>query len=86
MIYDAVIMRTIVEMPEGLLADLGNLAKRERISRAEAIRRAVTDYLHKHPASDHGDEAFGIWSCRETSGTEYEDRVREDWNQGEGAP
>lgn len=79
-------MRTIVEMPDALLEDLGDLAKREQISRAEVIRRAVIHYLRAFPTGDQDDEAFGMWSSRETSGTDYEDQVREEWQRREGPP
>ena len=39
------VMRTIVEIPESQLKGLSRLCRRERISRAEAIRRAVAKLL-----------------------------------------
>ena len=78
-IYDDEIMRTIVEMPQQELRDLTTLSKEERISRAEAIRRAVGQYLRAWKAAHAATDAFGVWKDRKVSGLEYEDRVRGEW-------
>ena len=78
-IYDAATMRTIVEMPQQDLSDLNALSKEEHISRAEAIRRAVGQYLRAWKAAHTATDAFGAWKNRKVSGLEYEDRVRAEW-------
>jgi hypothetical protein len=83
-IYDVVIMRTIVDLPPELLTHLGRVSKRERISRAEVIRRAVAQYIRAWPSPDAADEAFGIWQHRAMTGLGYEDRVRQEWVRREG--
>jgi hypothetical protein len=72
-------MRTIVEMPQQELRDLTALSKEEHISRAEAIRRAVGQYLRAWKVAHGATDAFGLWKDRNLSGLEYEDRVREEW-------
>ena len=47
-------VRTIVDLPEEQIRKLTLLCRRERISRAEAIRRAVARYLGVSSASDLG--------------------------------
>ena len=82
-IYDAGTMRTIVEMPPQELRDLTALSREERISRAEAIRRAVGQYLRAWKAAHGATDAFGVWKNRKVSGLEYEDRVRGKWQRHE---
>ncbi len=75
-------MRTIIDVPEQALKALDRLCQRERISRAEAIRRAVRLFLGQQlPASD--DEIFGLWRDREIQGRDYEDKLRDEWSNRE---
>ena len=57
---------------------LAALCRRNGLSRAEAVRRAVATYLDAHRASEP-DEAFGIWRGRNLDGLSYERDVREEW-------
>jgi metal-responsive CopG/Arc/MetJ family transcriptional regulator len=43
-------MRTIVDIPQNVLDELDELAGREDISRAEAVRRAMAEYLESRRA------------------------------------
>ena len=45
MIYDDVIMRTIIDLPEEQVRGLAALCEAQGISRAEAVRRAVARLL-----------------------------------------
>ena len=47
-----IILRTTVDLPEEQIRKLTLLCRRERISRAEAIRLAVARYLRVSPSSD----------------------------------
>lgn len=80
--YDNV-MRTIIDLPEMALHELDSLCKRERISRAEAIRRAVRNYLRQQQPRDADQQAFGLWRDRAISGTDYEDALRDEWPSNE---
>lgn len=71
-------MRTIVEIPEGQLSALAELCRREKISRAEAIRRAVAEYALRQ-RSGRADDAFGLWRPRGVDGLAYERRLRREW-------
>ena len=82
MIYDDVIMRTIIELGEYQVARLTDVCAREGISRAEAIRRAVDGYTAGY-APVGTDGAFGLWRDRGEDGLAYEDRMREEWSAAE---
>ena len=70
-------MRTIIELSEKALKALSEICEREKISRAEAIRRAVEAYTsRKAPTTD---EAFGIWRSRNLDSLKYQEALRADW-------
>ena len=71
-------MRTIVDLPEEQLRSLAEVCRREGISRAEAVRRAVAEYAGRHSASDI-EQAFGLWRERRRDGLTYERRLRREW-------
>jgi len=79
--YDDGIMRTIIELPGDQVEALDALCRRDRISRAEAIRRAVAMLVRSEGALASG-AAFGIWrDCRE-DGLAYQERMRADeWRE-----
>ena len=70
-------MRTIVDIPDQDIQGLDALCSREQISRAEAVRRAVADYLARHKGDD--DAAFGLWQERGQDGLTYQESVRTEW-------
>jgi len=73
-------MRTIIDLTESDRESLDALSRQLGISRAEAIRRAVADFLRSHqPATDA--EMFGIWRDRDEDAIAYENRVRSEWNR-----
>ena len=73
-------MRTIIDLPNDQLDSLAELCRQGRISRAEAIRRAVALYINKHAAADK-DEAFGLWRGRKVEGVAYQRRLRREWSK-----
>jgi hypothetical protein len=79
MIYD-IPMRTLIDIPESLLGDIDSLAKRQKISRAEAVRRAMAEYVAKRSASKP-DAAFGIWKSKRIDALDYEDSLRGEWHR-----
>ena len=68
-------MRTIVDLPDPILAALAEFCSREGISRAEAVRRAVARYLADHTVDDTVD-AFGLWAGRYPDALALEDELR----------
>ena len=73
-------MRTIVDLPEPQLEGLDDWCRRERISRAEGVRRAVEAYIGARRAAGP-DPAFGVWAGRAVDGLTYQRRIRREWDQ-----
>ena len=69
-------MRAIVDLPDEQVEGLAELCQREGLSRAEAVRRAIAEYLRtRRPGRD----AFGLWRGRKIDGLAYERRLRREW-------
>ena len=71
-------MRTIIDLPDEQVTRLAALCRRDGLSRAEAVRRAVDAYLNAHYRSER-DDAFGIWRGRNLDGLRYERHMRSEW-------
>jgi hypothetical protein len=71
-------MRTIIELPGDQIEGLDALCRRDGISRAEAIRRAVARHLEAERAAGPN-RAFGLWRARPVDGLKYERRIRDEW-------
>jgi len=73
-------MRTIIDLPKEQVQVLASLCEKEKISRAEAIRRAVSKLLAE--ASVHSlESAFGIWKHKKPSYRQHLQRLRSEWNE-----
>jgi metal-responsive CopG/Arc/MetJ family transcriptional regulator len=73
------LMRTIIDLPPSDIDALDALCRREGISRAEAIRRAVAQHLLANRTGD-ADMAFGLWRARPVDGLRYQRRLRREWD------
>ncbi len=69
-------VRTVIDLPEEQVTRLDAVCRRDGISRAQAVRRAVAAYLDSHQAED---EAFGVWRERDLDGLKYERKARGEW-------
>jgi hypothetical protein len=79
-IYDIGIMRTIVDLTDEQVKSLAALCAARGISRAEAVRRAVTRLL----AEEHRPErlrAFGAWAGKAGDAVETVRRLRDEWER-----
>lgn len=76
-------MRTIIDLQAAQLEALDAICAREGISRAEAVRRAVSRYVEAVGAG-RGESAFGIWRGRAVDGLDYERRLRDEWEAAPG--
>ena len=77
-------MRTIIDLPDAQLEALDGICRRDGISRAEAIRQAVTLLMRQRGASRSG-VAFGIWRGRRgVDGLAYQERLRREWGSRAG--
>ena len=71
-------MRMTIELSEEQVRRLADVCRREGVSSAEVIRRAVADYLDaRHVGYRQG--AFGIWRDRHVDGLRFERRFRREW-------
>ena len=73
-------MRTIIELPGEQIEALDALCRRDRISRAEAVRRAVALLVRSEGGMASG-AAFGVWRDRREDGLAYQRRVRCEWSE-----
>lgn len=79
-------MRTIVDIPSDRLQSLDRWASSCKISRAEAVRRAVDDFLDR--VASPKDAGFGLWVQGKPDGYELpperdglrmQQAMREEW-------
>ncbi len=75
--HDNFIMRTIIELPEDQVNALAELCKLERISRAEAVRRALGEMLARKQSKGR-EQAFGVWKNRGDS-RKIVENLRQEW-------
>ena len=73
-------MRTIVDLPEEQIRALAIIGERQKLSRAELLRRAVHDFLKTHQDVD-ARAAFGMWGARGEDGLSVQNRLRAEWNR-----
>lgn len=73
-------MRTIIELPKEQVDALDDHCRREDISRAEAVRRAVAEHLRKYSQSA-ARSAFGLWRGRRVDGLKYQETLRREWRR-----
>ena len=71
-------MRTIIELPQEQLTHLDAHCRRENVSRAEAIRRAIAAMLAERSKADAAG-AFGLWRDRAASADADLERLRREW-------
>ncbi len=77
-------MRTIIDLTDDQLSRLEEVAEREGISRAEAIRRAVdAAYAHVGGRTTAAARAaaFGLWKGRKVDALRYVDALRDEWEE-----
>ncbi len=72
-------MRTIIDLPHTQLEALDALCRREGISRAEAVRRAVAQHVRQARTAGP-DPAFGLWRRKRVDGLRYERGIRREWD------
>ena len=70
-------MRISVEIPDDQLAELTRIAKREGVSRAALLRKAIADLLAAQRRDAIAD-AFGLRPDME-DGLGYQERLRGEW-------
>ncbi len=71
-------MRTLIDIPETELAQLNKLSRSRRVSRAELVRSAISQYLESHH-TEYAKQAFGLWAGNKVDGLAYQDKMRSEW-------
>ena len=71
-------MRTIIELPQEQVTHLDAHCRRENVSRAEAIRRAIDAMLAGRSKADAAG-AFGLWRDRSPDAAAELEQLRDDW-------
>ncbi len=79
MMNDDGIMRTIIELPEEQVKALAELCESQNISRAEAVRRALTKMLANQKIADR-DSVFGAWKSKKMDSRKFVDALRKEWH------
>lgn len=72
-------MRTIIDLPEDQVRELRELCKIERISRAEAVRRALAQMLSQKQNSGR-ESAFGAWKTKKIDSRKLVEKLRREWD------
>ncbi len=79
MMTNYVIMRTIVDLPDDQVTVLDKICQQKKISRAEAVRRAVSSLLDSEKQTSR-EAAFGAWSNRGDARSQV-DFLRDEWER-----
>ena len=74
-------MRTIIELSADQVQGLSGYCEQKGISRAQAIREAVTELLKEKGASER-QRGFGLWKGKKIKSQEWIEAIRGEWNQG----
>ena len=72
-------LRTLVDIPDKQVQDLAKICNAEDLSRAEVIRRAISEYVEKNQRTEV--DAFGLWLNTEITldGLELQEKLRNEW-------
>lgn len=70
-------MRILIDLPPEHIDNLATLCAMQKISRAELIRRAVSQYLETNQPKPVN--AFGLWKERKIDGLVWQEQVRSEW-------
>jgi metal-responsive CopG/Arc/MetJ family transcriptional regulator len=68
--------RTIIEIPEAQLREVDRLCRVLQISRAEAVRRGLDEFVRQNRAVKS--DGFGLWKG---AGSAPDQRLRELWRR-----
>jgi hypothetical protein len=77
-------VRTIIDLTDDQIEWLAKVCARDGISRAEAIRRALTAERERDDKSNFEENmaaVFGMWKDRGIDSLEYERALREEWER-----
>ncbi len=81
-------MRTLIDIPDQQLKELGAICAARKLSRAEAVRQAVAAFIEQNRPSREA--AFGLWKDQRLylpgeseplpeDGLAYQEKLRSEW-------
>ena len=81
-------MRTLIDLPERQLKELEAICTARKLSRAEAVRQAVSAFIEKNRSSREA--AFGLWRGQNVclpgeseplpeDGLAWQEKLRSEW-------
>ncbi len=71
-------MRTLIDIPDAQIAELGAVCERLKQPRAAIVRTAIAEFLARQQRPADG-EAFGLWGLAAPDGLEYQRELRAEW-------
>jgi len=71
-------IRTIVDIPDELVASLDQVREERGCSRAAIIREALESYTKTHGVEEMR-AAYGMWKGRKKDGSSYQSEIRDEW-------
>lgn len=71
-------MRTIVDIPERDLRRLDAIARKQKVSRTEVVRKAVAEYATRQSEVE---EFFGLWRGRGIDALAHQNALRDEWER-----
>lgn len=74
-------MRTIIDLPAEQLQALARVCELEKISRAEAVRRAVAGWVAAAAPPPSAEVGFGVWRHKKLKARQHVDRLRAEWER-----
>ena len=74
-------MRTIVDLPEEQVQALARVCRQEKLSRAEAVRRAVAGWVAAAAPAPEAEAGFGLWRHKKGKARQQVDRLRAEWER-----
>ncbi len=73
-------MRTIIDIPDKDIKILNQLSKKKKISRAEIIRQALTNYITEYSKLKKSyRNSFGVWKDKKIDSVKYQKQLRSEW-------
>jgi metal-responsive CopG/Arc/MetJ family transcriptional regulator len=73
-------MRTLVDIPEGAIQALNEMAESKHASRASLIREAIELFLATQARQSLDPNAFGILKDAPIEGLKFQEALRGEWN------
>ena len=81
-------MRTLIDVPDQQLKELGVICASKQLSRAEAVRQAIAAFIVQNRSSR--EDAFGLWKDQVVylpgeekpvpeDGLAYQEKLRSEW-------